>query len=138
MKRLLLVVLALTGLLATLPAAVPGSIATATAASSSWGTSSAPDQSIRQGCQAYRYGYRISAPGDAWMAEIQLLSPRGRRLANVTVQSTAQRSTAQRTWRLCDENLRPGDYRIRMKITSYDGRETTEQFATPSTFSLSR
>ncbi|WP_370248820.1 hypothetical protein [Nocardioides sp.] len=103
----------------------------------SYGRASAPDQRLRPGCHDYRFQYRITAPGDGWMAELVLINPGGRRIANQTFVSGEHPRRASRTWTVCDTVTRPGRHTIELRVTNYDGREESEQVRT-SAFRLTR
>lgn len=136
MKRILVVLLALAGLLLVLPTSSL-LVSSATAATADrWATVTAPDQVLRKGCRDYRFSYRIDVPGDEWMVELFLVGPRGSRLGTKTYESAAQRSAETRSWRICRPTTLPGVHQIKVKVTSYDGREVTERWTTPTRFRL--
>lgn len=131
------------------PASTPSSTPSSTTATSvlpltqqptrtpSYGRATAPDQRLRPGCHDYRFHYRITAPGDGWMAEIVLINPGGRRIVNETFVSGQHPREASRTWTVCDTVTRPGRHTIELRVTNYDGRQESEQVRT-SAFRLTR
>ena len=128
----LLASLALVAATLSLPGAAPAG------AEASWGQVTARKQTIKKGCRDYRYSYRISVPGDAWMAEDTLVSPNGRKVATCTYDSDTRPDAGTGTWELCSATTKPGRYRIRLKVTSYDGYAVDERRTEVRRFRLAR
>lgn len=103
-----------------------------------WGSTKAPNQVLKRGCASYRYRYVVTAPTDQWAAELFLTGPGGRALAGPAFDAGANRPRAKAFFRLCAASLRPGRYKIRMKITYQDGYDQFAGFVRPSTFRLTR
>jgi len=108
------------------------------ATSSGWGKATAAKQRLRDGCRGYPFRYVVDVPGDAWMAEITLVNPRGREIASRTYQSTNDPARAKRRFRFCDVSTEPGRHSIRMLVTSYDYRAEHERRSDPTIFRLTR
>lgn len=136
MNRVAALLLAVVGLLVV--PSVPVSAAPAASGANAWASVTAPDQVLKKGCRDYRFSYRVDAPGDEWMLELFLVGPRGARIATDTFESAAQKTSERRTWRICRSNTRAGVHRIDIKVTSYDGREVSEQRVESVTFTLSK
>ncbi|CAN5662851.1 hypothetical protein BH11ACT8_BH11ACT8_35880 [soil metagenome] len=137
MNRILVGVLVAVALTASTTVIQAGLTDPAGAASSSrWGQAAAKDQTIKRGCRDYPFHYRINAPGDAWMAEMTLVNPNGRKVGTHTFESAEDRASDRATFELCKATTRPGRYRIAMKVTSYDARTASTRRAKPATFRL--
>jgi len=141
MKRLVVLLAVLSGLLLAAPVSVTPAAGAAMASSSAgdrWVVVTAPDQELRRGCRDYKFAYRVDVPGDEWMVELFFVGPRGANLGSETFESAAQRPAERRTWSLCRSYTRPGVHEIRVKVTSYDGREASERWMAPTRFRLHR
>ena len=137
MTRLVAVLAAPIALVAAAGAlSVAGAAAPAAAAEASWGRTAAPTQTIRAGCRDYRFHYDVTVPGDAWMTEITLVNPRGKKVATRTYDSEAYAPSGTGTFELCQPTTAPGRYRITMKVTSYDDRAVSARRADPSALRL--
>lgn len=135
-QRMKLATLSLNVLLAVLLAAAVLVGAGAAGADSSWGRASAPDQTIKSGCRDYRFHYDVTAPGEAWMAELTLVNPHGRKVSALTYRSEEEPRSGAGSFNLCRATTSPGRYRIALKVTSYDARAEDVQRAAPATFRL--
>jgi len=133
---LALVVLLLTPLLA-LTAAPAGAAPAGDRAT--FGSSSAKAQQLKQGCRSYRFRYRITAPGEDWMAELTLVSPSGAALASHTFKRSAgDPARDTRRFRVCSASTTPGRHTITMLVTSYGYRDETSRRSEPTHFRLTR
>lgn len=139
----------LTGLAIALTVLIAGPVphATASAAqrpatnskSSTWGHTSAADQRLTKGCHRYEYTYRVTAPSDAWMAEVFLEDRAGRGIAFRSFDSTADAAKDTRAWKLCTSVVHSGRYTLRMKITWEDVfRQQHEGWVDDTHFALKR
>ena len=141
MTRLLSGVLAALALTATLLSVSTTAAPAAGAAerTSSYGSTLAKRQTLRSGCHAYRFRYRVNAPGDDWMAELTLVSPDGDNLASHTYKRSAgDPRRASRRFRFCDVSTTPGRHKIRMRVTAYDGFAESSRRSAPTRFMLTR
>jgi len=110
----------------------------AATASGDWGRATAKNQTLQQGCHGYAFSYRVETPGDAWMAEITLVNPNGRKIATHTYDSGADARTGVRSFRFCSPTTRPGVHTIRLKVTSYEDRDVSARTEPATTFILTR
>lgn len=140
MTRILSGVLAAIALVATLLTVSTAATAAAGAeASTSYGSTLAKRQTLRSGCHAYRFRYRVTAPGDDWMAEISVISPDGDSLASHAYKGSADDPRkASRRFRFCDASTTPGRHTITMRVTSYDSFAEDTQRSDLTRFRLTR
>ena len=133
-----LVVLALTASLLTLSTTALPSAAGADRAAS-YGSTDAKRQRLRSGCRAYTFRYRITAPGDDWMAEISVAGPDGKSLAAHAYKGSAgDPRRAKRRFRFCEASTTPGRHTITMRVTSYDSYAEDTRRSAPTRFRLTR
>lgn len=131
-----LAALALVASMLTLSAAASPA-ASGAESTASYGATSAQRQVLRSGCRTYAFKYRITAPGNDWMAEISLISPSGVSLSSHTFKKSAGDARKDtRRFRLCDASTEPGRHTITMKVTSYDTRTEDTRRSTPTRFRL--
>jgi hypothetical protein len=102
------------------------------------GTTSMPDQVLRKGCRAYTYSYRLTPTTGDWQAEIFLLDPDRRRVSAGVLDSDAEPRSGRSTFWLCRGTTRYGVFKIRGRLTTYDGWEQTSAWITPSYVRLHR
>lgn len=141
MTRILSGVLAALALVATLlTISTTASPAAAGAdGASSYGVTLAQRQVLRSGCHAYRFRYRVTAPGDDWMAEISLISPNGDSLASHSYKGSAgDPRKAARRFRFCAVSTTPGRHTITMRVTSYDSFAEDTRRSEPTRFRISQ
>ncbi len=99
----------------------------------------AADQPLRPGCRKVRYRYEVDPPTDqAWGLETFLIGPRGKRIASGALSNTADRKKGRDTFDVCRTSTRPGKFRIRAKLTYYDGWTSHDGWADPTRFRLRR
>ncbi|MBS42701.1 MAG: hypothetical protein CMH83_05950 [Nocardioides sp.] len=110
----------------------------ADAAAPSWGATASGDKEIKRGCHGYRFAYRVTAPGDEWMAEVVLQDKRGRGLASRELRSDMDAARGKRAFRVCDSSLSRGRHVIRMRVTSFDGRDQTVRWVDPTVVRFKR
>jgi hypothetical protein len=110
-----------------------------------WGYIKAPDQKLRSGCHRYVYRYKVDPPTGDWAAEMFLVGPRGRGIAAYAVDSSLDPAKDRLRWStpLCRASLKPGKYKVKMKITyNPDPEDPTpenvEGWVRPDTFRLYR
>lgn len=140
MTRILSGVLAALALMATLLAfsTTTSPAAAGAEASPSYGSTMAKRQALRSGCHAYRFRYRITAPGSDWMAEISLVSPDGDSLASHSYKGSAgDPRKASRRFRFCAASTTPGRHTITMRVTSYDAFAEDSRRSAPTRFTIS-
>jgi hypothetical protein len=101
-----------------------------------WGSTSAPDQFLKPSCASYAYHYRIDPPIDDWAAELFLSGPNGVKIASAALDIDSDAAAGKLHWRLCRASLKPGRYKIRMRVTWLDGYEKHEGYVKPSYFRL--
>jgi hypothetical protein len=93
---------------------------------------------LKQGCQRYRYRYRVTAPDDEWMAEVFLIDPRGRGVGSRSFHTPEDPATGAPAWKLCRATAGYGRYTIRMKVTWSDGYENHSGWVKPTYFRMTR
>ncbi len=101
-----------------------------------WGRTSAPNQVLKPSCSYYRYHYRITPPVNDWAAEIFLSGPNGVKIASAALDIDSDPAAGKLRWRLCRASLKPGRYKMRMRVTWLDGYDKHEGFVPPSYFRL--
>ncbi|MGA8844993.1 MAG: hypothetical protein WB471_00065 [Nocardioides sp.] len=132
-----LAAIALTATLLTVSSTVAP--AAGVGASATYGSTLAKRQTLRSGCHAYRFAYRVTAPGDDWMAEISLVSPDGDSLVSHSYKGTAgDPRKASRRFRFCDVSTSPGRHTITMLVTSYDSYDEDTRRSDPTRFRLTQ
>ena len=72
------------------------------------------------------------------MAEVFLVSPRGRGVGSTSYHTPEDPARGARTWKLCRTSAGHGRYTIRMKVTWNDGDEQHSGWARPSYFRMVR
>lgn len=103
-----------------------------------WGMTRAPDQVLRKGCRSYKYRYAVNPPSDDWTAEVFLVDPRGRTITHNGFFPASDPATATRYWRICRATTKPGRFKMRMKITWWDGYDSQVGWVKPGYFRLAR
>ncbi|GHJ60557.1 hypothetical protein NOK12_30750 [Nocardioides sp. OK12] len=99
----------------------------------------AKDQVLRKGCRDYSYRYRVNPPTDqAWGLETFLVAPGGRKLASGALSDNADQKKGRDTFTVCRTSTRPGKFRIRAKLTYYDGFTAHDGWADTTRFRLRR
>ena len=79
----------------------------------------AQDKVLKRGCHNYQYQYRIKATHKRWAVETMLRDPRGELIASDAFDNTISRKRDSDTFRFCRYNTRPGQFKIRAKLTQY-------------------
>lgn len=99
----------------------------------------AKDQRLRKGCREYTYRYKVSPPTDqAWGLETFLVGPGGKKIASGTVYDGADPKKGRNVFRVCRTTTRPGVFRIKAKLTYYEGFTSHEGWADTTRFRLRR
>jgi hypothetical protein len=113
-RRLLIALLA--GLLVVLAAPPTGA-----ARDREWGSTGAPDRTLKRGCATYHYHYQLTPPpGVDWMFETFLLDPDKKRVASGFFLSSADPVQDQSGFAFCKLNTRAGKFTIKGKVTISD------------------
>jgi hypothetical protein len=115
-----------------------GPASTARAEYVPWGSTSARDQVLKPSCAAYFYRYKMTPPIDDWAAELFLVGPNGVTIQSAALDIDSDPAADRLHWRLCRPSLRPGRYKIKMKVTYLDGYDKYEGWVRPSYFRLLR
>jgi hypothetical protein len=102
------------------------------------GSTRMPDQVLRKGCRAYTYTYRLTPATDDWQAEMFLLDPDRRRVSAGALDSGAESEKGWSTFWLCRRTTRYGVFKIRGRLTTYDGWDQSSTWITPSYVRLHR
>ena len=131
----------LTAALCGLLMAWPLLTATPAGAAEPLGSATARDQTLRAGCHAYSFSYRVTPPRHTttWSAEIFLIGPRGGKVGSAYFLSPADPARGTSGWRMCRSSIVAGKYTMRMKVTYiidfYDSYTATVK---PTTFRITR
>lgn len=96
------------------------------------------DGILKEGCNNYRYGYKITPPKDAdtWALETFLTDKRGETIASGGVLEGADPLKGKETFRFCRENTVPGRFKLRGKFTYKVGFDTFNGWIDPTYFRL--
>ena len=96
------------------------------------------DGVLKQGCNNYRYGYRITPPKEAstWALETFLTDRRGKTIASGGILQGADPKKGHDRFRFCRENTVPGRFKLRGKFTYKVGFETFDGWIDPTFFKL--
>jgi len=100
-----------------------------------WGSTSAPDTTLKQGCRGYAYTYAVTPPDGDWMLETFLIGPHGKPHGSDYF-ITSDPLTGTGSWRLCRRSTRGGTYTIRAKLSVINGGDYVEGWLPESTFHL--
>ena len=82
-----------------------------------WGSTRAPDQTLRDGCHKYRYHYRVKPPTKSWAAEVFLTNRYGKGIASMALDSAIDPDVGWQKWTICRASTVYGKHKMRMKIT---------------------
>jgi hypothetical protein len=99
---------------ATLVSALPASAFT-----TDYGSTSAANRTLRQGCHRYRYHYTVSAPTGDWMLETYLFDPRGKPRGTNDFVPGSDPATGYGHFGVCRSTVVPGRFTIRAQLTWY-------------------
>src|SRR6476659_61339 len=110
----------------------------ASAATSRFGHTGAPDRVLRSGCHDYHHRYVVDAPTHDWVLETSLIDPTGERLGSGAFISDSDPERGQGVFRLCRQSTRPGTFKIRAKLHWYDGYDAHRVYFKKSYFRLTR
>lgn len=102
------------------------------------GRTSARDGRLRSGCRRYRFRYAVTTPHDDWSLEVSIVDRSGKGVMSAAMLGPNDPKSARVTYTLCRWATRPGRFRIRGKLTSYDGSEETVVRMPTTTFRLRR
>lgn len=119
LRRTLAVIATALMLVVGLGSATPTATAGPTKGPVAWGWTKAPNQVLRPGCRYYVYRYRINAPTNNWMAELQLINRKGVRVTSDILFSETEPARGKRRWpaQICGNTTVPGKHVIRMRVT---------------------
>lgn len=126
---------------AVLAAVLPVALMAATPASANtnttkYGSTGSPDRVLRHGCHDYRYHYKVTVPTNDWTLETFLVDPTGEKLASGAFASESDPDVGHGNWHICKPSTRPGTFKIKAKITFYNGPDSTKAWFKPSYFKL--
>jgi hypothetical protein len=132
-RRSLLIALVVVGLVALAPL-----MATAAPANThpEWGTTSARNATVKQGCRSYPYSYALTPPDGDWALETFLVGPRGKQYGAGYFDTGADPLAGEGAWRLCRRSTRGGQYTIRARLTVQNGGDYYDGWLPETTFSL--
>jgi hypothetical protein len=129
MKRLATVVLTTVALLATgQPPAGAGD--------PDFGRLWAKNKILKPSCHSYRYQYKVTPGGPEWSLETFLRDPTGEIIASNALDNDSADKRGSSTFRFCRWNTQPGRFKIRGKLTIYDGYEQDVVWIKPGYFRM--
>ncbi len=102
------------------------------------GSTSMPDQVLRKGCRSYTYSYSLSPTTGDWQAEMFLLDPDRERVAAGALDSDIEDKVGQAAFWVCRGTTRFGQFKIRGRLTTYDGWQQSSTWIAPSYVRLHR
>jgi hypothetical protein len=127
------------GLLLVPDLQTPGSAGAAEpAVEAGTGTTAMPDQVLRHGCHTYAYTYDLQPGTDDWLLETFLLDPHRERVAAGVYSSDTEPKSGPAVFSLCRNITRFGTFKIRGKLTSYSGYDSSATWITPTFVRLHR
>ena len=97
-----------------------------------------PDQVLRRGCHSYGYTYSLAPGSDDWILETFLLDPGRQRIASNVYTSDTEPKSGTGVFSFCRDVTRFGTFKIRAKLTSYSGYDSSTAWITPSYVRLHR
>jgi len=129
-------VMALGLLVTTLPAS-------ANAGSAEYGRAYRKDGVLRPGCHDYGFRYRVKpgnvAPGNDWLLELFLTDKRGKGVGAAVKDSEIDPRRGHGTFTACRNTAVPGRFKIRGKLSVYDGFDLVDEvWIKPGFFRLRR
>jgi len=96
----------------------------------------ASDKVLKQGCHGYRYQYLVRSSADEWQLEINLRDPTGELIASNTKDSMIDPKRGHGTFRFCRYNTEAGRFKIRGKLTRFDGYDQRVGWVKPGYFRM--
>jgi hypothetical protein len=96
----------------------------------------AKDKVLKRGCHNYRYQYKVTPRGYDWSLETYLRDPTGEIIASNALDSFVDRRRGSSTFRFCRYATRPGTFKIRGKLTLYDGYDQHVGWVRPDFFRM--
>ena len=100
-----------------------------------WGSTTASNATLKQGCRGYAYAYALTPPDGDWMLETFLIGPRGKQYGSDYF-ITGDPLSGTGSWRLCRRSTRGGTYTIRAKLSVINGGDYSEGMLPDTTFQL--
>jgi len=132
-RRSLLVLLVVVGLLTAAPAAVA---APPDDVHPEWGSTSAHDAKVKKGCRSYDYGYTLTPPEGDWSLETFLIGPGGKEYGSGYFLTGADPLTGQGAFRLCWRSTKGGTYTIRALLSVEDLGDHSAGWLPETSFTL--
>jgi hypothetical protein len=96
----------------------------------------ARDKVLKRGCHDYRYQYKVTAPAEEWSLELFLRDPSGDTIASNAKDSMVDPKRGSGTFRFCRYNTEPGRFKIRGKLTRYNGYDQYVGWVKPGIFRM--
>ena len=90
----------------------------------SWGRTYMSDKVLRRGCHRYGFGYKITTPNDRWLAQIFLVSPRGKGLGTQVVDAAYDPPKDHLSFEVCRPSTVYGVHKLKMRVTYSTYRES--------------
>ena len=105
---------------ATAALALTGALASALPASAwttAYGSTGAPDRTLRPGCHSYRYHYVVSPPTGDWLLETRLFDPRGKPRGTNDFLPGSDPAQGHGHFQFCRSTVVPGRFTIRARLS---------------------
>ena len=119
--------------------------APASAGDADYGRAWRADGVLKGGCNKYGFNYRVRPKSDDWAVEFFLVDPTGEGLGTEIKDSTIDPKRGRGKYKICRNTTRPGQFKIRGKLTIYkdkpfpeQGQTKTEKWIKPGYFRLRR
>jgi hypothetical protein len=115
----------------------------AVAGSAEYGRAWRQDGVLRAGCHDYRFQYRVRPgnvqPGNDWAVEFFVVDRRGEGVASAVKDSEIDPKRGTARFGLCRTSTVPGRFKIRGKLSVYDGYALVDEvWIKPARFRLRR
>ena len=94
------------------------------------------DKVLQSGCHNYRYQYKVTSGADEWALELSLRDPTGDTIASNTKDSMIDPKRGHGKFRFCRYNTEPGRFKIKGKLTRYDGYDQHVGWVRPGYFRM--
>ena len=115
---------------------IGGLVSPASAGDPDLGRLWAKDKILRKGCHEYRYQWRVKPDTRHWSLETFLRDPSGEIIASGAFDNASDNKRDSATFRFCRWNTQPGRFKIRGKLTEYDGYDQKRGWVKPGYFRM--
>ena len=102
------------------------------------GSTAMADQVLRRGCRPYTYAYTLSPSTREWLFETFLLDPDRHAVAAGVLGSDSDANPGTSTFTICRSSTRFGTFKLRGRLTTYDGYDQAARWIAPTYVRLHR